>query len=316
MVTFSTNTPNQYSTSLFYLTYFVKVAKVDPVEGTYTNLQVSWPAQSGAVGYKVYGSPTPFTKNLLTPTPITALLYTYVVTPHVPEDIVWHFWVSWVDAFAVEHFIDTEPSTIFTNVDNFATNPQTTDYGKFTMPDHMMYFYKDEIRRRSKTVLENDGEEFEIYLVRYSGPPCPKTDERMSGSDPDYQSTHKCPICYGTGILGGYWFKFVNKMRYGEMPPRMIKFNDRGIEFSEDFNSWTLWLPKLHEHDLVIRKSTRQIFEIQAIKETSLRGQPLRQELKLLSLQPGDIRSTVTDAGITAALSHSGDAYQKPTIWG
>jgi hypothetical protein len=291
------------------------VTQITPQEGTYTTLKVDWPAQTGATGYKVYGSPSPFTKNLLTATPITAITYSYSVNIHVPEDVVWHFWVSWIDAFSGEHFIEGDPATIFTNADNFATNPQTTDYGKLTMPDYMMYFYKDEIRRRARTVLENDGEDFEIYLIRWNGQPCTKTDARMS-SDPDYQSTHKCNLCFGTGILGGYWVKFVIKMRYGEMPNRIARFLDRGIEFSEDFNSWTLWLPKLHEHDLVIRKSTRQVFEVNTIRESSLRGQSLRQELRLISLQPGDIRTLVTDTAITQALTHSGDPFERPSIWG
>jgi hypothetical protein len=310
-----TDTPYQYFTNLFYQTFFVKVTKVDSVESTYQSLKISWPAQTGAVGYKLYGSPSPYTKNLLTATPITALDYTYSLDLQIPEDIVWHFWVAWVDAFAGEHWIEDEPATLFTNIDNFATNPQSTLYGKVTMPDHMMYFYKDEIRRRAKTVIENDGEDFEIYLIRYNGPPCPKTDARMT-SDSDYQSTHKCELCFGTGILGGFWPKFTIKMRYGEMPPRTIKFKDRGLEVSEDFNSWTLWLPKLHEHDLVIRKSTRQALVVQDIRESALRGQPLRQELRLISLQPGDIRQVISDGAITTALTHSGDAFAQPSIWG
>ncbi|MEM2986557.1 MAG: hypothetical protein QXV60_00450 [Nitrososphaerota archaeon] len=304
----------EFFTPLFYPTFQERIIKVTYKENTFTTLTITWNAVNGAVGYHVYGSPSPFTKNKLTVDPITDLSYDYVV-PHAPEDIVWHFWVSWVDGSGTETFIDTEPATVFTNVDPFKNTPQTTDYGNNTMPDVMMYFYRDEIRRRAKTVLENDGEDFSVYLRRWSGKPCIKQDERVS-SDPDYESAHFCKYCFGTGILGGYWFSFDIKMRYGEMPPRVIAYTKQGIQFSEDFNSWTLWLPKLHEHDLVVRRSTGQYFVIKDIKESSWRGQPLRQALRLLCLQPGDIRQLVTNENITAALQAANLPFEKPSIWG
>ena len=100
------------------------------------------------------------------------------------------------------------------------------------------------------------------------------------------------------------------------MPPRTAIYTDKGVEFAEDFNSWTLWLPKLHEHDLLVRVVNNDRFEITNIAESNWRTQPLRQSFKLLCLQPGDRRQLISDDAIVTALTHSGDAYEKPGIWG
>jgi len=236
----------QVFTDLFHQTFQTRLVKVTPKPGdNYNELEITWEAVPGAVAYNVYGSPSPFTKNLLNLTPITATNLTYVV-PSAPDDIVWHFWIKWISNAQVETLIETEGATIYTNVDKFepehygaAQTPQTTSYGAHALPQVMMPFYKDEIRRRHQTILNNDGEDFYLYLRKWSGDTCPKQDERVS-SDPDNDSLFNCDLCFGTGILGGYWSKIMIRMRYGDMPVRRIAYKKESIEFSEDFNSWTL----------------------------------------------------------------------------
>jgi len=302
---------------LYSSTHVVSPVKViSAIEGGYTTLRISWEAVSGAVSYKVYGSPCPMNMNLLTPTAITDLFFEYDI-PQAPEDVVWHFWVGSLDGVGVETLISVDGATLQTSIDPFnpENNPQTTDFGCAQIPDDMMNFYFNEIRRRTQALLDNDGEEFLVFMRRWSGRACPKQDERIS-SDPDYDSMHKHDLCYGTGILGGYCLSLTLKFRYGDSPPRKINFTESGIELGHDFNSWTIWLPKLHEHDIVIRKSTGERFKVADISESSWRGLPLRQQLKLLTLQPGDIRQLVNDTGITAAMTHANDPFERPTIWG
>jgi hypothetical protein len=313
----------QVFTPLFHQTFYKRLVKISHTPDTFNDYLITWPAIPGAIAYNVYGAPSPFTKNKITgvpiPAPMTNLTYT---VPQAPEDIIWHFWVTWINGAQQETLIETDGATVFTNEDYFDpqtytphNSPQTTDYGRYALPQVMMPFYKDEIRRRHQTILENDGEDFEVFLRRWTGKACIKQDARVA-SDPDYDSNFNCTLCYGTGILGGYWQKFRIKMRYNEMPARTILRTDKGIEFSEDFNSWTLWLPRLHEHDLVVRLSTGQRFEVQDIAESNWRTQPLRQSMRLLCLQPGDFRQLVTDDGITAALTHENEPFEQPSIWG
>jgi len=306
----------EFYTDLFYSTFQVRKVKVSFSPNTFTQLKVVWDSVPLAISYNVYGSPSPFTKNKLNTTPITNTFFTYDA-PQVPEDVVWHFWVSWINVLGQETFIESEPATLYTNVDPFATanNPQTTAFGLNQIPDSMMYFYRDEIRRREQAVLENDGEWFKVFLRKWSGKPCPHQDERTS-SDPDYDSAGFCKLCFGTGILGGFWPGFDIKMRYKDLPERHIILTEQGIDFSHDFESWTLWLPKLHEHDLVVRQINGERFIIQNIAESSWRGQPLRQKLRLICLQPGDIRQLVEDNTIEDAMTHQNDPYEKPSIWG
>jgi hypothetical protein len=314
----------QVFTELFHQTFYTRLVKVTPKPGEgFDNLLIEWPAVTGAVAYNVYGAPTPFTKNLITLTPVPAPLTNLTYTaPHAPEDIVWHFWVKWINGAQQETLIEDDGATVYTNVDKFDpptytphNSPQTTDYGRYALPQVMMPFYKDEIRRRHQTILNNDAEDFDVFLRRWSGKACPKQDARLAG-DPDYDSTMNCDLCWGTGILGGYWTQFRIRARYNEMPYRTSVYTDKGIEFSEDFNSWTLWLPKLHEHDLLVRVSNNQRFLVVNVAESNWRTQPLRQAFRMVSLQPGDRRNLVSDTAITAALTHSGDAYERPSIWG
>jgi len=307
----------RYCSSFYAPTFSERTVKVNWVSDTFTDLKLTWPAQPNATGgYNVYGSPSPTTKNLLTETPIAATEYQYQA-PAVPEDITWHFWVSSIDPFGNETFIEAEPATLRTNSNPFSdeNSPLTTEFTQAQIPNDAMAFYFDEIRRRHQALLEADGEDFTLYLRKWSGQACPTTDARVK-DDPDYDANTLCKICFGTGILGGYWPSIQIKMRYGEAPPRKITYTDRGLELTHDFNSWTLWLPRLHEHDLLVRNLTGERFEIENAAESAWRGLPLRQQGRLLLLQPGDIRHLVSDAAIADALTHHNDPYAQPSIWG
>jgi hypothetical protein len=178
-----------------------------------------------------------------------------------------------------------------------------------------MEFYVNEIRRRNQVMLENDGEDYDVYLRRWEGATCPHEDERRSG-DPDYNTLTKCPLCFGTGILGGFYHKLTIKLRYNDIPQHKISFMGQGLTYGHDFDSWALWSPIFREHDVIVdRVGDRFIFENTA--KSSWRGVVLQQKMRLLALQTGDIRYTVTNAAIDAAItSGTGQAFEKPRIWG
>lgn len=304
---------------IFYPTFRSNTVTVAFVPGTQTQLTVAWPAQANAVSYNVYGSASPYTRNKLNEVAVltTPFLYT---TPIVNRDVYWNIWVSWIDGLGVERFISDDPATVYAREylfsDTTAGSTQTTQYGQQTVYEPAMSFYSEEIRRRHRVTLENDGEPFDLYLRRWEEQPCPQDDARIS-EDSDGHSLTKCTHCFGTGLLGGFYPKIRILARYGNIPTRKISFNREGMLLGHDFNSWTLWSPLLRSSDLMVRVSTNERFLVDDAANSSWRGKLLQQQMRLLSLQPGDIRYSVTDEAIANAFT-TGDAlpYQTPKIWG
>jgi hypothetical protein len=288
---------------------------------------------TGAVSYNVYGSPSTSTKNLLTTTPITATTFSYSQVPYVPRDILWNFWVSSLTSTGSETFLSLDPASFqnqlkpFKGVDSVTspipgvpicqqvTSAQTTLFGQSMVYEPAMEFYVNEIRRRHQVMLENDGEDYDVYLRRWEGAACPHEDDRRV-DDPDYNTLNKCPLCFGTGILGGFYHKLTIKLRYNDIPQHKISFMGQGLVYSHDFDSWALWTPIFREHDLIVnRVGDRFIFENTA--RSTWRGVVLQQKMRLLALQTGDVRYTVTDTLIDSAIvTGTGQAYEKPRIWG
>ena len=78
------------------------------------------------------------------------------------------------------------------------------------------------------TILQADGEPFDVYLRRWEGIPCPLSDNRGSNdtqnarqADLDYNSHTNCPYCFGTGFVGGYYHKIRIYARYNANPSSM-----------------------------------------------------------------------------------------------
>lgn len=166
--------------------FTVSTVKVTVVYGEYATYTVTWPAQAGAIGYNVLGSPSPITQNVIqsgTGLPVSPQSFTLQL-PLVPQDVVYHFWVQAIFPGPVTTYIQNDPATIFDNIDPFLTSPGadplnpalssciTNCASDPNLPFEQMAFMRDEIRRRHLSVLMNDGESFELYLRRWAGVPC------------------------------------------------------------------------------------------------------------------------------------------------
>jgi hypothetical protein len=334
--------------SIFYPAFTESLVKVEAVEGEHVQqFKITWPVQAGAVGYKVYGSPTPLTKNLLTQDPIPYPAGGYLTGPSiiVPDDIIFYFWVSYLDSNGGEHFIQADAASFFERKNTFAqeNTPFVHDYEKYTVDNFQMEFYMNEIRRRAATMLRNDGEEFDVYFRRWSGAVCPCRQRSATygkqgyvvddtanlvpkeiqmtltpdasldptlKNDPSFiENVQTCGLCWGTGILGGYYPKIRIIARYGNLPIRPMLLERYGIDQVHDFNTWTLWSPRLRAHDVLVRKLTGERFIVADISESAWRGIPLHQEFRLVTLQQGDIRLEITDERINGATGEHVGAF-------
>jgi len=303
----------------------IKRAKIslESIDDSAEKIKATWNTIPSATKYMVYVSPTPYYKNKVAE--VTSAEYIFTSPLIVPEDVLFHFWVSYIDSNSNEIFIDLEPTTLFDK--EFFTDYRSKDLvDDYICDDEDIRSRFEEIRRRHKAVIETDGEDFYLYLRKWSGQPCNCVDQStkliidnsdpglvekkqeiidtVQNSDPDYSGRGRHLDCFGTGIYGGYYPKIKIRIRYGSLPVRTAHWTKSGIDFSHDFDSWTLWSPKLHEHDVLIRLIDGDRFSIQNVGETSVRGGIiLHQEMKTLCLPRTDIIYQITDDRIWAAIN-------------
>jgi len=299
---------------------------------------LAWHPILGVVKYVVYVSPSPANKNKCEEVLPSVTQIQFEVPLVVPDDVTFYFWVGYINAHGTVTMIQDEP-VYTTNDSAFESSTISTEMKRDIFTDDDMKFYVEEIRRRLLTMLQNDGEEFDLYIRRMYGQSCVclekegatpggRVDPKHTGyaeelgedfekyatpeaetnesKDPEYQSSYRCTDCFGTGIAGGYYPKIRMTMRYGDLPTRSIKLGAQGIEFSHDFNSVTIWHPKIKERDVFVRRRTGERFFAKSVGQTEWRGMPLHQAMTLVGEPRNGMLYQITDDKIQKALEEEG----------
>lgn len=309
--------------------YVADMVKVHVEPGAYNTIRVNWPAITGAVSYTVRRGFSLFYSQSASQVTVTATTATFVFSPTVPPDSVMNVWV--LANFApptASVLVQAEPASIERLEDYFAraNNPLEPSYANLVADNDYMRFIAAEIRRRAITMMQNDGEWFTLFVRRWSGTRCNCNEtqanlllgpdavqgditdaskgigaEPDTSADPQYDALARCPLCWGTGLRGGYYYGIPTYMRYGELPQRQIIFKNFAIDIPHNFNTWTVWEPKMHSQDLVLRHKTGQYFIVDKAARGEWRAVPFHQEAQLNLLPPGDPRQKVTDTAIQAA---------------
>lgn len=296
-------------------------------ESAYRKIKVSWDPVMGAAFYNVYGSLTPITRNKLNEVPIKDTSFTFIV-PVIPQTLSYFFWVSRVNAIGGETFLSEEPATDQTSSvirNNFDVNPLTPILGlpvTGVLNKHMKDIIIPQMHQRAQFELENDGEDAWVFARRFSGTPCPcnrpdpnskpgtptgdgeillsnslgaRVDDFGQKADSDYQGTGRCIICFGSGIIGGYFPSFKIKFRYGAAPVQTMIRQRYGYQVVHSAGSWTLWSPKLSKWDILVREKDGTRFSIDTQAQSEIRGLVLHQDLNLVAIPITDIRTQVQD---------------------
>lgn len=296
---------------------------------------ITWTPIIAAVRYIVYVSPSPMFKQKFKEVINTQTTALFEIPIVVPTDLTFYFWVSFINAFNQETFIQEEP--VFTLINSaFDQSTISPQIARDISQDNDMSFYFEEIRRRHQFILENDGEDFFLHIRRRLGQPCvctekvtngrvvpiatgfmnqhgktfdpvtPEIFESTDSKDPEYQGNARCEHCFGTGISGGYFPKIRIRVRYGEMPLRVVNPQQQGFEFRHDFNSWTLWHPKIKQNDMIIRIRDNERFAVNDPAQSEMRGIPFRQIFTAKSFPDTDIVYKVSDQAILDGLAKQG----------
>lgn len=264
---------------------------------------ISWPAQSGAIGYHVYGGFDPVhIRSLISgpsPLPATQTAFTFNA-PFYPPGQIAYFWVG-MDSQGGPTFINdigsyamaTGQLSTFNNTDRFS------DTSIALMAPEDSLYYVEEIRRRAKAILEDTGEEIDLFMKQWRGLPDPTGQDEL-GLDPNYQSMSRDDRTYGTGFYPGYFPSIRMLMRFGNLPASQLDYQPYGMRPLLQNEAWTVWDPILHEGDLIVRARTGQRYVVNSAAFGNWRGIPITQRMTLQIVAPTSPLQKVTNPDVIA----------------
>lgn len=123
---------------------------------------------------------------------------------------------------------------------------------------HSKERYFLEIRNRYKWLLEMGGERVLLYKRKWTGKRCPNWDN-VYKKDGNHEA-EKPPICFGTGIVGGYFrpVEIAASMISGGQESAVVEVWGRRRIYIQ--RSWTLWEPLLNNGDLIVRRNGQRLW--------------------------------------------------------
>jgi hypothetical protein len=260
---------------------------------------VSWPAQPGASGYRVYAGFDPISiRSLISgvdPLPHTQLSFQFNAPPYPPNQII-YFWVRKMVGPAGTFINDSYGSyTLLTSqYGQFVPTPLTSDSQAIMCWEDKQYIF-EEMRRRAKAILEDTGEPVDVFIRQWTGLPDPTTQNALA-LDPNYQGMTRDDNTFGTGFYPGFYPAIRINMRFGALPAAMLDFQMPGLRPLQANEAWTNWEPLLHENDLIVRVSNGNRYAVTANAFSNYRGVPITQRMQLQNLQQTSPLFKVTDA--------------------
>lgn len=249
--------------------------------------KIEWDPVSDVDGYRVYAGYEPYhIRSLISgPNLITDTFFEFSIPFNDPGKPV-YFWVAYSKNGNLQ-FIDEIGSyaLIYQQENKFE--------GQNYYQDPMMSYYLladdlyriEEIRRRIKGVMQEVGEDVDVYIRQWRGLPDPTTQSEL-GLDPNYQGMSRNDNTYGVGVYPGYFPPIRMKVRFGGMPSNAITYQPYGFRPMSDTDFWTLWIPLLSTGDMVVRLTNGYRYEIVSSSFSNWRGVPLVQRFssKLINL--------------------------------
>ena len=142
-------------------------------------------------------------------------------------------------------------------------------------------FWLNKINERNLWILKNDGLIFDFYARKYDGEKCSCYDYNRASP-----ALGDCPICYGTGYVGGYaptcalLVRIVNTVE-------TLNQTKESYRFSQTPTAWTISPIRIRNRDLLIHPDGT-IYQVLDSTVSSAAGFQFHQDLKLSSLENND----------------------------
>lgn len=291
------------------------IIKYDPFfggtyKGSYSYVKLSWNIQKdeGLEGYNVYYSVHPLTRYKANKNGVVTTNNFEMNLPLFPNNIIFYFWISKV-VNGQETFLNEEGQSTYDSAEKetFEDNPMTSNNG-FPETDNINSQLSDLLERSKddkKMALQMLGVKCDVYLRRWGtqepfGVPCKCTEGR---DDSDFIGSGRCPLCFGTGIIGGYYPPIELFIRFPAKPANDFKGTLRGITLSQTYDAWTIVPPILREQDLIVRKIDGRRWNVRGVQVAFFRGAATLQYFSLDLLVPTNIKYIVSLEKINEALA-------------
>lgn len=154
----------------------------------------------------------------------------------------------------------------------------------FQQVERINWIWREAIRR-NRWILQQGGERVKIFIRKWMGQRCP------DWSDTQKRSYHDCPICYGTGYVGGYSGPFEIIIAPPEAA-RELELGETGLRLNYAFSTWTGPSPLLSQRDFVVRPNGER-FGVGAITPEGANGAIFQQHFDVQYIDTKDVRYKV-----------------------
>lgn len=283
--------------------------------GAFDMVTIGWDAEDAATGYNIYFSMFPLLRYKVNEDPITTTEYTFRL-PIFPQNLYFYFWVEKITD-AGSSFINEEGATFYTveqtNFYEQTESPITNSY-VFPETENINAAMKELILKRipadTKFILESNGADCDVYMRRWGtdqpyGIPCVCTDD--TDADSDFGGRGRCDLCFGTGVLGGFYPPIKMIIRFNTTPPKEFKGMISGLKVTQAYDGWSIPDPILRAGDMIVRRLDGERYVVTEVKIASQRNIATRQDLAFHLISINDIRRLVSLNTINEALAKTSD---------
>lgn len=141
---------------------------------------------------------------------------------------------------------------------------------------------KKELLRRKKV-----GIKCHIRKRRVFGQECTRCIEKGTGISTD----SRCPICYGTRIVGGFFGPIENWVEIVENPRNIVPTEIGTL--NDVVATGNLTYPIVQKGDIIVEKVRNKRWYVNGIQRELLRSFPIDQKIELRQIAPKDIEYSI-----------------------
>lgn len=142
-------------------------------------------------------------------------------------------------------------------------------------------FWFNKINERNMWMLKNDGMYFDFYSRKYEGKHCRCYDETRGRA-----SQGDCPICYGTGFVGGYEPQCQLLVRLVNVE-ESLNISREFYQWNSSPSAWTITSLPIHNRDLLISPDGK-FYHILSVVVHQANGFLFHHDLRLKYIEPQD----------------------------
>lgn len=163
--------------------------------------------------------------------------------------------------------------------------------GKLSLPTCFQVHNTDrwflKMNERSLWILKNTGMLFDLYTRKLDGERCPRCFDDIRGR----AGTSDCPVCYGTGYVGGYDPAYQLYIRLKPAQASLDVTPNQMLTYNQPCGAWTISDTQIKNRDVLI-SPTGTIYQVINSMTNQAGGYLFHQEL---NLKPYDVNDPIYD---------------------